>query len=236
MRSRTAVLPLLVALAASAAVAVVPSAATAQAPAPQCTYTPKLPKRVVVNANSVTFRTPVQISAKACATDFSASESLVNHGDSYELSWLYNSRTSINTAYATTIEPGTYRTAKDQKCSTTAADGSALTCAVEPGTTVIKFGSITGLAATRLKGANSKKVQFTVKATRYTSADAEHYQSVKVALQRYYSKAWHTIHTAKTNGKHGYVFTYSDGKTGSYRAVTAETAAAFSSVSKTVSR
>jgi hypothetical protein len=235
MRSRTAVLPLLVALAVSAAVAVVPSVATAQA-APQCTYTPKLPKRVVVNANSVAFRTPVQISAKACATDFSATESLVNHGDSYELSWLYNSRTSTNTAYATTIKPGTYRTAKDQKCSTTAADGSALTCAVEPGTTVIKFGSITGLAAARLKGSNSKKVQFTVKATRYTSADAEHYQSVKVALQRYYSKAWHTIHTAKTNGKHGYVFIYTDGQAGSYRAVTGETAAAFASTSKTVSR
>jgi hypothetical protein len=235
MRSRAAVLPLLIALAASAAVAVIPAAATAQAAA-QCTYTPKLPARVVVHANSVAFRTPVQINTKACATDFSASESLVNHGDKYSLSWLYNSRTSTNTAYATLIKPGTYRTAKDQMCSTTAKDGSQLTCAVEPGSTVIKFGSITGLVATRLKGSNSKKIQFTARATRFTSADAEHYESVNVAIQRLYSGAWHTIHTAKTKGKRGYVFTYTDGRTGSYRAVAAETAAAFSSTSKTVSR
>lgn len=232
MRLRLVALPAITVL-ASAVMTVVPSVArTASA---DCTFTPVLPKRVVVNRAPTTFRTPVKIGGTGCAKNFSASIDLRHKGDTYELAWQYNARTSINNVYPVTVKPGTYTTTPStHTCSVTGTNGS-LSCAVGNGSTVIKFGGKAHLSANRLSGKNNDKVEFTVRATHYAQYKTA-YLSTRVHLQREDSGTWQTIHTATTNGKQGYTFTYSHSQSAKYRAVFADTNNTFGATSGTVNQ
>ena len=217
------------------------SAPATHAAAAQCTYTPELPKLITVNRPTLNFHTPVKVAAATgvdCTSDFSASESLVHGADTYFLSWQYNSTTASDAIYATTVVPGTYATStKGRSCSVTLPKDSSMhpTCAVGSGSTVIKFGGRALLSATRLTGSRKSDVRFTARAAHYNQYSTS-YITTKVALQRYYSKAWHTIHTATASGSHGFVFTYTDKYSSAYRAVSTATSAVTGAVSRTVTR
>jgi hypothetical protein len=242
VRSRVpalAALPVLALLAVGGAAVV--AAPASQAATVQCTYTPEYPKLIVVNKPTVTFRTPVKITAAKgidCRSDFAASQLLVHSSDVYNLSWLYNSTTASDSIYPITVVPGKYTTrSAAEPCSVTLPTDASVhpTCAVTPGSTVIKFGGKASLSATRLTGKKKSEVRLTAKAGHYNQYSTS-YISTKVWFQRYYSHAWHTIHTATASGSHGAVFTYTDAHASYYRAVTATTSTVVGAVSRTVTR
>lgn len=236
MRRRPALVIVIGALAAGPAIAVatvVPAAA--RSATAECTYNPVLPTRVVVNRAPTVFHTPVAIVGQDCSGNFSASVSLTHGRDTYELAWQYNSRTATDSIYPVTVRPGVYATANDAKCATTASDGSMKTCAVGKGSTVIKFGGRAYLSAQRLKGSDKDKVQFTARATHYAQYTTA-YLSTTVHLQREDSGTWHTIHSATTNGKHGWTWTYKRAQSDRYRVYFSSTSTTFGATSGTLTR
>lgn len=205
-----------------------------------CVYTPKLPAKIAVNQAVVGMRARLATASGAaadCTSNFSVSIHLVRSTDSFFLSWDdAGTATDNESVYAFEVVPGVYRTASDGDCFAASADfETEYTCSIGAARTVIKFSSHTKLAVSRTKR-SPNSVTFTVRTTRY-SATGNTNQSAKVAIQRYSSGRWHTVHTAITNAKTGaYTWTHKYAKKAKYRAVTQETRAAFASTSTAVKR
>jgi hypothetical protein len=211
------------AIPATIAVSTAPASATAQ-----CVFTPKPPARISIGQSVVGMTTRLAVNDPDCATDFDASTQLVHGTDSYYLMW-DTSKPDVESVYADEIVPGTYRTTAND-CSAYDADYNELSCSLTNASTVIKFASRTTVTIRR----TGATVTFAVRSKRYSDYYGFAGAVAPVAIQRYGNGAWHTIHTATTTRSKGASWSYRRAGSAKYRAITAETNAAFSSTSATI--
>lgn len=222
---------LALAIAAACAVALTPAAAASAATG--CTFTPVLPSRVVINQDVKGLTAKLRPRAGCPALNgytLLAETYLVHTTDSYWLMWDETLRPDVESVYAFTVRPGTYRTTASS-CDLYDPDFNVVPCSVSGASTVIKFAGRPKLAVTR----SGRKRIFHARATRYT-ANGWAATTATVRIQRLVGGRWRTVHTAVAEGRSGYTWTHRYSKVARYRALQPETSATFPATSGTVRR
>jgi len=230
---------------ATASVLLLAGMSAAFAPAPagadavDCAYTVSLPKAVTVKQAVVGLTATLAATSTTgadCTAEFDVATHLVHGTDDEMFDWgESNPTTDTETLYAIEVVPGTYTTAAGTCYATSADFTDTYTCTVADTSTVIKFSSATRLTLKRTKKA-PRDVAFTVRSTRFSEFGAAN-QAARVSIQRYSAGEWHTIHTAKTDAKTGaYTWIHKYPTKAKYRAVSATTAAAWASTSRTTTQ
>lgn len=220
----------LAAAAASAAIVLGPSAPALAAP--QCIFTPQLPARISVGQDVVGMTAKIRVQGSGCAQDMDVDTQLVHSTDSFYLMW-DSTKPDVESVYAYEIVPGIYRTTAST-CYAYDSDYNELSCTVKPASTEIKFAGHAALRVSR----DGARVTFHALAARYDDFAGSKRMTDKVSIQRLSRGTWRTIHTAiaKAGEKRGYSWTYRHRSKAKYRAVSAETSAAFAGTSHTVTK
>ncbi|SHG97218.1 hypothetical protein SAMN05443575_2987 [Jatrophihabitans endophyticus] len=211
-------------LAAAGLQATVADPATAAA---TCTYRPVMPKRISVGQSVTELRAPLAVSGPADCQDISVTAQLVHGSDSYFL-WWTSTKAEVESVYASSVSPGTYRTTAED-CDSYDADYNELSCTVTRTATVIKFAGRPTLSAKRSK----TTLTLTARTARYAEYEGSKAMTAKISIQRLTGKKWKTIRRTTAKGGH-YTYRLRARAAARYRVVSAETATAFAATSRSV--